>query len=223
MNLEAYYRLRDEVGSHVKIIAVSKKQPDEKVRILLETGHRDFGENYVQDLTQRYTNFKESSARWHFIGHLQTNKVKYIVPFINLIQSVDSLKLLSFIDKEAQKNFRQVDCLLQIYIAKEETKFGLNEEEALSLIESKEFSEMKHIRIIGVMGMASLTDNVHQIRKEFHNLYNFFSRLKTQYFNHLPYFKEISMGMSDDYRIAIEEGSTMIRVGTLIFGRRENT
>lgn len=220
MNIDAYFKLKEEVGEQVKIVAVSKKQPDEKIRTLIEAGHPDFGENYVQELVNRQEKFSSYPVNWHFIGHLQSNKVKFIVPFIHLIQSVDSLKLLMIINKEAEKINRVIDCLLQIHIAQEETKFGLNEEETIELLESQEFLSLKNIRITGLMGMASFTSQKEQVRKEFRMLRRFFEQIKKDYFAGKPEFKELSTGMSDDYQIAVEEGSTMIRIGTLIFGAR---
>ncbi|MND70647.1 hypothetical protein D3C80_621570 [compost metagenome] len=157
---------------------------------------------------------------WHLIGHLQTNKVKYIAPFVNLIHSVDSLKLLQEINKQALKNNRVIDCLLQVYIADEETKFGLGYDELIELLRSEEFSTLKNVSIVGVMGIATNTNSQKQIKEEFYELSTLFNGLKTAFFRNNPTFKEISMGMSSDYLIAIEQGSTMIRVGSAIFGER---
>jgi PLP dependent protein len=220
IKLEHYNKLKQELLGHkVKLVAVSKNQPNNKIQFLYELGHRDFGENKVQELTSKYTELP-SDIQWHFIGHLQTNKVKFIVPFVSLIHSVDSFKLLKEINKEALKAGRIVDCLLQVYIAKEESKFGLDEKELFDLISSQEFNKMTHIRICGFMGMATYTDDHTVVRNEFKYLHDLFNRVKADYFNNKPEFNELSMGMSDDYKIAIEEGSTMIRVGTYIFGER---
>lgn len=206
-------------NSNVKLVAVSKTKSPDIILEVYKAGHKIFGENKVQELTQKYEVLPKD-IEWHFIGHLQTNKVKYIVPFINLIHSVDSLKLLKEINKEAVKNNRTIDCLLQIHIAKEETKFGLGFEEALALLQSEEYKLLKNIKIIGLMGMATLTDNINLIRSEFKELKAFFDDLKKFVLKDNAEFKELSMGMSGDYEIAIEEGSTMVRVGSSIFGSR---
>jgi pyridoxal phosphate enzyme (YggS family) len=164
-----------------------------------------------------------ADIEWHFIGHLQTNKVKYIAPFVSLVHSVDSLKLLKIINKEAEKNQRTQKCLLQFHIAEEETKFGFSQEEAVEMLESAEFRELKNVEICGVMGMATFTDNDTQIRKEFRHLRSIFEFLKEKYFATQPSFCELSMGMSGDYRVAISEGSTMVRIGSNIFGERNYT
>jgi len=203
----------------VKLIAVSKTKPNEEILEAYNAGQRVFGENQVQELVDKYEALPKD-IEWHLIGHLQTNKVKYIAPFINLIHSVDSLKLLKEIDKQAQKNDRIIDCLLQVYIADEDTKFGLGFDEVIELLRSEEFAELKHVRIIGVMGIATNTESLKQIKDEFHELRVFFEGLKQSFFRKEDSFKEISMGMSSDYKIAIEQGSTMIRVGSTIFGHR---
>jgi hypothetical protein len=206
--------LEKELPPHVKLIAVSKTYPADVVKLAYDAGQRVFGENKVQEMCEKYEQLPKD-IEWHLIGHLQTNKVKYIVPFVSLIHSVDSLKLLQEINKQALKNNRVIDCLLQIYIAQEETKFGLSEEECQSLLASDEYKQLKNTRIIGVMGMASNTEDQQQIRREFGAL----KKLKDQY----PQFTEMSCGMSSDYKIAIEEGSTMIRIGSSIFGKRNYT
>ncbi|WMJ74804.1 YggS family pyridoxal phosphate-dependent enzyme [Cytophagaceae bacterium ABcell3] len=202
-----------------KLIAVSKTYPAETVMAAYVAGQRAFGENKVQEMTSKYEELPKD-IEWHQIGHLQRNKVKYIAPFVSLIHSVDSLKLLKEINKEAKKNDRVIDCLFQMHIAKEESKFGLSEEEVLEILNSQEFQEMKHIRITGLMGMATNTDNEQVIRGEFSMLKKLFDTLKTDYKNLLPAFQELSMGMSSDYKIAAEEGSTMVRIGSAIFGKR---
>ena len=212
----------DEIPEHVKLVAVSKTKPVELIREAYEAGHRIFGENKAQELAAKRLQLPED-IEWHFIGHLQRNKVKFIAPFVALIHAVDSLKLLREINKQASAHNRVVDCLLQFHIATEETKFGLNYEEAKELLESTEYSSMKNIRITGVMGMATFTDDMEQVRKEFRSLKDYFDRLKKNYFPEDKSFKEISMGMSNDYKVAIEEGSTLIRIGTKIFGKRETT
>lgn len=182
-------------------------------------GHRIFGENKVQELVPKYEAMPKD-IEWHLIGHLQSNKVKYIASFVSLIHSVDSLKLLEVIDKEAQKHNRVIDCLLQIHIASEETKFGLSADELEELLSSNDFREMKNIRVVGLMGMATFTDNMAQVRMEFKFLSTLFQSVKAKYFADKPWFKELSMGMSSDYAAAVEEGSTMVRIGSNIFGHR---
>ncbi len=212
--------LKKEIGdAEVKLIAVSKTKP---AGILLEAynaGQRVFGENNVQELVEKQEQLPKD-IEWHLIGHLQTNKVKYIASFISLIHSVDSIKLLQEIDRQAAKNKRVIDCLLQIYIADEETKFGLGFDEAIELLRSEEFSNLQHIRIVGLMGIATNTENPKQLKDEFYELHTFFAGLKTSFFRKEDSFKELSIGMSADYKIAIEEGSTMVRIGSLIFGQR---
>lgn len=203
----------------VKLIAVSKTKPVSDIEEAWQWGQRAFGENKVQELVGKYEALPKD-IEWHMIGHLQTNKVKYIVPFVKLIHGVDSGELLAKIDKEAGKIGRVVDCLLQFHIAEEETKFGLSEEEAVILLQSAAYREMKNVRVAGVMGMATFSDDQEQIHKEFRHLKEIFDRLKQRYFSGMDYFKELSMGMSEDYRIAVEEGSTMVRIGSSIFGER---
>ncbi len=209
-------RIKSEIPSQIKLVVVTKTHPSEKILEAYNAGHKIFGENKVQELVKKQSELPKD-IEWHLIGHLQTNKVKQIVPFVSLIHSVDSLKLLSEINKQAEKINRVVDCLLQIHIAQEETKFGLSFEEAKEILNSKEFSEMKNVCVVGLMGMATLTENENQIRKEFQTLKTFFDKLKDQD----PRLKTLSMGMSSDYKIAIEEGSNLVRVGSLIFGERD--
>lgn len=203
----------------VKLIAVSKTKPVADIMEAYEAGQRIFGENQVQELVEKYEQLPKD-IEWHLLGHLQTNKVKYIAPFISLIHSVDSLKLLKEIDKQGEKNNRVIDCLLQIYIADEDTKFGLGFDEAIELLRSEEFAGMKHVRIVGVMGIATNTEHEKQIRDEFNELKVLFEGLKVSFFRKEDSFREISMGMSSDYKIAIKEGSTMVRIGSTIFGKR---
>ena len=212
--------LKDEIESlNVKLIAVSKTKSAEEIVEAYEAGQRAFGENMVQELVEKQEQLPKD-IEWHLIGHLQTNKVKYIAPFISLIHSVDSLKLLQEINKQAAKNNRIIDCLLQIYIADEETKYGLDFAEAIELLRSEEYQDLKNIRIVGVMGIASNTENPKQIKEEFYELQTLFNGLKKSFFHDQKSFKEISMGMSGDYKIAIEQGSTMVRIGSTVFGKR---
>lgn len=216
---ENIQKIQSTLPSNVLLLAVSKTKPNEDILQAYECGCRDFGENKVQEMTAKYEQLPKD-IRWHLIGHLQTNKVKYIAPFVSLIHSVDSLNLLQTINKEAQKCNRVIPCLLQFHIATEETKFGLSLGEAEELLQSQEFLTLKNVVICGVMGMASCTDNHNQVRNEFKHLKTIFETLRTKYFP-TPSFKEISMGMSGDYPIAVEEGSTIVRVGSSIFGERK--
>ena len=211
--------VRATVPSNVTLIAVSKTKPVSDLQEAYDAGQRIFGENKALEMRDKYQELPKD-IQWHFIGHLQTNKIKYIAPFVTLIHAIDSLSLLEAVNKEAVKNNRVIDCLLQFHIAQEETKFGLDMEEAKSLLESESFKNLENINICGVMGMATFTDDVVQVRNEFKNLKNIFEALKENYFKANDSFKEISMGMSDDYPIAIEEGATMVRVGSKIFGAR---
>ncbi|MDR0968926.1 MAG: YggS family pyridoxal phosphate-dependent enzyme [Lentimicrobiaceae bacterium] len=219
---ERLANLKKTLPPQVKLIAVSKTKPATLIQEAYDAGQRVFGENKAQEMQQKHA-LLPHDIEWHFIGHLQTNKVKYIAPFVHLIHSVDSLKLLNEINREAQKNNRMIDCLLQFHIATEETKFGLDMEEVKQLLQSDEFQSFENIRICGVMGMATFTDNEETIRKEFRTLKHVFDLLKQTFFSGTPSFKEISMGMSSDFPIAIEEGATMIRVGSLIFGARNDS
>jgi PLP dependent protein len=212
--------LKELQPTQTKLIAISKTHPEEAILQLYRQGQRIFGENRVQELVPKYEALPKD-IQWHLVGHLQTNKVKYVAPFVACIHSVDSLKLLQEIDKQAKKNGRTIDCLLQFHIAEEETKFGLDLGEAEAILQSPEFQQLQNVRITGVMGMATFTDDEVQVRREFRSLKNIFEKLKNGYFPQSPHFKEISMGMSGDYRIAVEEGSTMVRIGTLLFGERE--
>jgi len=212
VNKEKYQQINEELRlSNITLVAVSKTKPVEDILELYELGHRDFGENYVQELVEK-TERLPKDIRWHFIGHLQSNKVKFITPFIYLIHGVDSLKLLKEIDKQAEKNKRLIDCLLQVHIAQEETKFGFDENELFAL----EIGQFANVKIKGLMGMASLTENVNNIRIEFKQLKTLYNKLSTL----TPQLSILSMGMSADYKIAIEEGSNMVRIGSLLFGER---
>lgn len=217
-NLLKYKNELDEIS--VKLIAVSKYQEAAAVQEAYDAGQRVFGENIVQELVEKQAQLPQD-IEWHLIGHLQTNKVKYIAPFISLIQSVDSLKLLLEIDKQAAKNKRVIDCLLQIYIADEDTKFGLGFDEAIELLRSEEFAALKNVRIVGLMGIASNNALEKQTLDEFTELKVLFDGIKLSFFRKEDSFKEVSMGMSGDYKLAIEAGSTMVRVGSSIFGKRK--
>ena len=210
---------RRELGDKARLVAVSKNFPATDISEAYDAGQRIFGENRVQELISKQP-LLPSDIEWHLIGHLQTNKVKYIASFVAMIHSIDSLKLLLEVNREAARHNRQIDCLLQFHIANEETKFGLSEEEGMSLIGSEEFNALQNVRICGVMGMATFTEDQDQVRKEFRHLRQIFEKLKSLYFSGKPEFSEISMGMSDDYQIALEEGSTLVRIGSAIFGSR---
>ena len=207
------------LGTNTTLVAVSKTHSIERIMEAYEAGQRDFGENKVQDLADKYEALPKD-IRWHMIGHLQSNKVKYIAPFVHLIHGVDSFKLLQEINKHGQKNGRRISCLLQFHIPQEDTKFGLSLDEPTPFLSSPEYQTFDHVQLCGVMGMATFTENTAQIRSEFQSLQAIFHALKSTHFSAASEFKEISMGMSDDYPIAIEEGSTLIRVGSKIFGRR---
>jgi hypothetical protein len=211
--------LKEQIPSSVKLVAVSKTRSANDILDAYNSGQRCFGENRVQELLQK-KDLLPADIEWHIIGHLQTNKVKYVVSFVKMIQSVDTFKLLKMIDSEAAKIHRVVDCLLQIDIASEETKFGFDMTEISEMIQSGDFKQLNFIRICGVMGMATFTDDTSRIQKEFGYLIGCYNKIKEDYFKKAQYFKEISMGMSGDFKIAINEGSTMIRIGSLIFGER---
>lgn len=217
--VENLHTLQSQIPSHVTLVAVSKTKPDEMIMEAYHAGHRDFGENKVQDLAGKAERLPEN-IRWHMIGHLQSNKVKYLASFVYLIHGVDSLKLLKVINKEALKQDRVIDCLLQIHIAKEQTKFGFSREELLEVVRSADFRELKNIRIRGLMGMATYTENSDQIREEFRHLKRIFDELSVSDFPDSTVFDQLSFGMSGDYTLAVEEGSTMLRIGSLIFGPR---
>lgn len=213
-------RLKNETDTiKVQLIAVSKTKSEDEITEAYDAGQRVFGENMVQELVDKYEHLPKD-VEWHLIGHLQSNKVKYIAPFITMIQSVDSLKLLQEIDKHAQKHNRVIDCLLQVYIADEETKYGLDFDETIELLRSEEFTALKNIRIRGLMGIATNTENEKQIKEEFYELKTFFDGIKQSFFRKEDSFDTLSMGMSSDYKIAIEQGSNMVRLGSTIFGQR---
>lgn len=213
--------LKKKIPLDVKLVAVTKLRSVDEIFQAYHSGHKIFGENRVQELLSK-KDLLPDDIEWHIIGHLQSNKVKYIVPFISLIHSVDTYKLLKVINSEAVKVGKTVDCLLQFHIAQEETKFGFNIQEVTEMIMSDDFTMLKNIKIRGLMGMATFTLNDEQIRNEFKSLVNYYRILKNEYFKNDPDFREISMGMSSDFEIAIEEGSTMLRLGSIIFGKRNN-
>lgn len=220
MNNEAYLEITQEVqAKNARLIAVSKTKPASKILHLYNQGQRLFGENKVQELTEKQA-ILPLNIEWHLIGHLQRNKVKFIAPFVAMIHSVDSEKLLAEINKEAMKNERIIPCLLQIHIAEEETKFGFSADEALQLLENTDLNKYPNIAICGLMGMATNTANTEQIAREFALLQKLFVDIKSRFFAEKPHFKELSMGMSGDYKIALEQGATLIRVGSLLFGER---
>lgn len=220
MIAEALKQIRSELPEGVRLVAVSKFHRNEAIMEAYEAGQRIFGESKAQEMTAKHESLPKD-IEWHFIGHLQTNKVKYIVPYVALIHGVDSYKLLADIDKQAGKAGRTVDCLLQLHIAQEETKFGFSFDECREMLDAGEWRQLRHARICGLMGMASNTDRLEQVRGEFASLGRFFQEAKGIWFAEAPHFKELSMGMSHDYPEAIAAGSTLIRVGTRIFGERE--
>jgi pyridoxal phosphate enzyme (YggS family) len=210
-------RIKSTIPNHVTLVAVSKTKPISDLMEAYDAGQRIFGENKIQEMAEKWEAMPKD-IQWHMIGHVQSNKVKYMAEFVSLIHGVDSLKLLEEINKQALKNNRIIDCLLQIHIAEEETKFGLSEEELNGILTSKAFQEMKNIRIVGLMGMATFTENQEQIKKEFLHLKSIFDQLRSK--DALQCLSTLSMGMSGDYQLAIECGSTMVRIGSSIFGGR---
>lgn len=221
VDTEAYQRISGQLTSqHVTLVAVSKTKPAADIETLYDLGQRDFGENYVQELVGKQPVLPED-IRWHFIGHLQRNKVRFIAPFVHMIHGVDSRRLLETVDREAGKLSRCIDCLLQIHIASEETKFGMDEQEVTDLLTNTEAGRsMPNVRIRGLMGMASFSDDAERVRLEFRGLKNLFDRIKTTYFIQDPSFSVLSMGMSADHAMAVEEGSNLVRIGSLLFGAR---
>lgn len=211
--------IKNGLPQNVRLVAVSKFHPINALQEAYDSGQRVFGESKVQEMTQKYEALPKD-IEWHFIGHLQTNKIKYMAPYVSLIHGVDSYKLLVEINKQALKANRIISCLLQIHIAKEETKFGFSTDECIKMLEEGNWKTLNNIQIAGVMGMATNTEDESCIADEFGTLANFFQYIKNNYFPNNPNFKEISMGMSDDYPIAIEKGSTLIRIGSKIFGER---
>jgi len=220
MNIQSKLRdILDKLPDTVKLIAVSKTKPIEDIQEAYDAGQRIFGENKVQDLVAKQP-LLPGDIEWHFIGHMQTNKVKYIAPFISLIHAIDSLKLLKEINKQAVKHDRSIDCLLQFHIAEEASKFGFSIDEAVEVLKSEDYKNLRNVNIIGVMGMSTFTNNLYQVKREFQTLKRIFDKLKDDFFADADQFQEISMGMSGDFQLAIEEGSTMVRIGTSVFGDR---
>ena len=219
MNGERIKEIRNELPEGVRLVAVSKFHPNEDIEEAYRAGQRIFGESKVQEMTAKYES-QPKDIEWHFIGHLQTNKVKYIVPYVALIHGIDSYKLLAEVDKQAAKAGRRVNCLLQLHIAREETKFGFSFDECRQMLAEGQWRQLQHIRLCGLMGMATNTDNVEQIKEEFRSLSNFFREVKSTWFADDDAFCELSMGMSHDYHEAIAEGSTLVRVGSKICGER---
>lgn len=220
MNLDRYRHILAALAPYpARLIAVSKTKPEADILTVYHTGQRLFGENKVQEMAAKHEALPKD-IEWHMIGHLQSNKVKIIAPFVSMIHSIDSLKLLAEVNKQAEKNNRIISCLLQVHISDEETKFGLNEKEIHELLTDPSFASLKNIRIAGLMGMASNTEDKSKVESEFAGLKKLFDLLKTQYFTDRPSFKEISMGMSSDYTIALKHGATLVRIGSDIFGGR---
>ena len=211
--------LKELAATNTTLVAVSKTKPVAQIQAMYDEGQRIFGENRVQELVEKQAVLPKD-IEWHQIGHLQTNKVKYIAPFVSLIHAVDSLKLLKEINKQAIKNNRTIDCLLQFHIAEEISKFGFDQKEVETMLTAEEFKQLSNVRIVGVMGMATFTHDKEQVKLEFRHLKNLFDKLKQNHFQKATEFKEISMGMSGDYQLAVTEGSTMVRIGSLLFGRR---
>jgi len=221
VNTAKYKSIINELADkHAILVAVSKTKPVEDIFELYNLGHRDFGENYVQELVDKSVSLP-ADIRWHFIGHLQSNKVKYIAPFVHLIHGVDSFKLLKEISKQGEKAERRIDCLLQVHIAQEESKFGFNEEELIVAMDQVNSLNMTHVRICGLMGMASFTTDMNVVRTEFKHLKKIFENTRTRLPVSQHPMETLSMGMSSDYKIALDEGSTMVRIGSLLFGERE--
>lgn len=216
-NIKKYLEILKPFGA--QLIAVSKTKPKEDLLQAYETGQRAFGENKVQELTEKAEALPKD-IEWHMIGHLQRNKVKYIAPFVHLIHAVDSDRLLKEIDKQAEKNERIIPCLLQVFIAKEESKFGFSEEELLDFLKSEDFKDLKHIKVVGLMGMATNTEDMQRVKNEFTSLKALFDQIKNEIHSENLEMKEISMGMTNDYQVACEAGSTMVRIGSAIFGGR---
>lgn len=212
-------RLRKELPEGVSLLAISKYQPVEAVQEAYDAGQRMFGENHIQEMAAKAA-LLPKDIEWHFTGHVQTNKIKYMAPFVSLVHAVDSFRLLREIDKHAAKHGRYIDCLFQIHIAREETKYGLTVDECRSLLATEPWRDLHHVRIVGLMAMASNTDDREQVRDEFRQMKRLFDELKEAYFAHEPSFCHLSEGMTDDYPIAVEEGSTIVRIGSMIFGER---
>lgn len=219
---EQIARLKHELPHGVELLAISKYQPVDAIKEAYDAGQRMFGENHIQEMAAKAA-ILPKDIEWHFTGHVQTNKIKYMAPFVSLIHAVDSFRLLREIDKHAARNNRTIDCLLQIHIAQEETKYGLTIDECRQLLSNEPWRELQHVRIVGLMAMGSNTEDIAQIRSEFHQIKQLFDELKECYFSDNPAFCQISEGMTDDYPIAIAEGSTIVRIGSMIFGERQTT
>lgn len=217
---EQITRLQKELPEGVNLLAISKYQPIEAIQEAYDAGQRMFGENHIQEMAAKAAALPKD-IQWHFTGHVQTNKIKYMAPFVNLIHAVDSFRLLREIDKHAAKHERCIDCLLQIHIAQEDTKYGLTVDECRHLLSNEPWRELQHVRITGLMAMGSNTDDMEQVRHEFRQIKSLFDELKEKYFPDEPSFCQISEGMTDDYPIAIEEGSNIVRIGSMIFGERK--
>lgn len=211
--------IKSIIPPHITLVAISKTHPPEVIMEAYNAGHRIFGENKVQEMISKQE-IMPKDIQWHLVGHLQTNKVKYVAPFVSLIHSVDSAKLLKEINKYGAKNGRVIDCLLQVHIAEEDTKFGLSAQELDTMLSTSALAGYAYVRVVGLMGMATFTDNMDQVRREFKGLADTYKKVKQKYFANQPSFNTLSMGMSGDFEVAIEEGSTMIRVGSRIFGAR---
>lgn len=209
-----------ELPAGTRLVAVSKYHPDEAIMEAYDAGQRLFGENHVQEMTGKHDRLPQD-IEWHFLGHLQSNKIKYIVPYVALIHAIDTYKLLSEVNKQAAKVERRISCLLQLHIAQEETKFGFSFDECREMLSAGEWRNLTHVHIVGLMAMATNTDDSEQVNREFHSLKVFFDEVKDTYFADDADFKEISMGMTHDYPIAIANGSTLVRIGTKIFGERD--
>jgi len=209
----------EKIPENVQLIPISKTKPNDMILDAWQNGFKVFGENKVQELVRKYEELPKD-IQWHMVGHLQSNKMKYIAPFVHLLHGVDSFKLIKIMDKEAKKAGRILNGLFQLHIASEETKFGFSRDEIFEILDSREYAEIENVRMIGVMGMATLTNDDSIISKEFKELYSTYLNLKSRYFQNDENFKEVSMGMSGDFKIAIEEGSSMIRIGSAIFGER---
>lgn len=216
-NIKVFQNELDPIG--VKLIAISKTKSNPEIMEAYQAGQRAFGENQVQELVAKHEQLPQD-IEWHLVGHLQTNKVKYIAPFVSMIHSVDSLRLLKEINKQGEKLDRQIDCLIQVYIADEDTKFGLDHAELIELLRNEDFQGFQHIRIRGLMGIATNTDNQKMVKEEFYELKMLFDGIKVTFFRKDDYFDTLSMGMSSDYKVAIEQGSNMVRIGSQIFGQR---
>lgn len=217
---EQITRLQKELPEGVNLLAISKYQPIEAIQEAYDAGQRLFGENHIQEMAAKAAVLPKD-IQWHFTGHVQTNKIKYMAPFVSLVHAVDSFRLLREIDKHAAKHERRIDCLLQIHIAQEDTKYGLTVDECHQLLANEPWRELEHVRITGLMAMGSNTDDMEQVRHEFRQIKSLFDELKEKYFANEPSFCQLSEGMTDDYPIAIEEGSTIVRIGSMIFGERK--